>query len=263
VHARCAVAGYAALVAALGVGAVALGVGADGIAAAVLVAGLWGGIGVVFAAALHRLVPFFGAAALPPLDARWPSWLLATLVAALAFEAAAELAALFGAPVPADVRAAVDAAIAALLLALAARWAVVQNLRLRLIAMLHLGFVWLGVAFALAAASQALVAAGRPGLAPAPLHALAAGCYGSVLFAMATRVSVALTGRTIAADDFVWRLFGVLQVAVLARIAAVVWPAESRWLLPLAAIAWAAATATWAARGMLWMGRARVDGRPG
>lgn len=262
-HARCAVAGYAATVAALVVVAVALAAGADGAARAALAVGLWGGVGIVFAAALHRLVPFFGAAALPLLDERWPAWLLWTLVGTLAFEAAATLADAAGVSLPPAARGAFEALVATVLLALAVRWAVVQNLRLRLIAMLHLGFVWLGVAIALSAASQWLEAAGQRGLAPAPLHALAAGCYGSVLLAMGTRVSAGLSGRTIAADDVTWRLFGVLQLAVLARIAAELWPGAARWLLPLAALAWAAATATWAARLALWYGRPRVDGRPG
>lgn len=262
-HARSAVAGYAATVAALCVAAVALSAGADGVARTALAAGAWAGLGVVFAAALHRLVPFFGAAALPPLDERWPAWLLWTLVGALAFEAAATIAEAAGVPLPPAARAALETLAAAALLALAGRWAVVQNLRLRLIAMLHLGFVWLGIAFALAALSHALEALGRPALDPAPLHALGAGCYGSVLMAMGTRVAAGLSGRTIAADDVTWRLFGVLQLAVVARLAAAVWPDAARWLLPLAALAWAAATATWGARIALWMGRPRVDGRPG
>ncbi len=262
-HARSAVAGYAVCVAALAVAAVALGIGADAAARTALVAGLWGGIGVVFAAALHRLVPFFGAAALPPLDARWPAWLLWTMLGALAFEAAATVAAALGDATPPwlAARAAIEAAVATLLLGLAVRWAFVQNLRLRLIAMLHLGFVWLGVAFALAAASHALAAAGAAGLGVAPLHALGAGCYGSVLLAMVTRVSAGLAGRTIAADDVTWRLFALLQAAVLARIGAALWLDAARWLLPLAALLWAVATATWAVRCIGWYGRPRIDGR--
>ena len=262
-HAHIAIAGYAACVAALAVAAVALGVGADAAARTALVAGLWAGIGIVFAAALHRLVPFFGAVALPPLDARWPAWLLWTMLGALAFEAAATIAAALGDATPPllAVRAAIEAVFATLLLGLAVRWAFVQNLRLRLIAMLHLGFVWLGVAFALAAASHALAAAGAAGLGFAPLHALGAGCYGSVLLAMVTRVSAGLAGRTIAADDVTWRLFALLQAAVLARIGAALWLDAARWLLPLAALLWAAATATWAVRCIGWYGRPRIDGR--
>ena len=264
-HAQTAIAGYAVCVAALAAAAIALGIGLDAAALTALVAGLWGGIGIVFAAALHRLVPFFGAVALPPLDARWPAWLLWTMLGALAFEAAATIAAALGDATPPllAVRAAIEAVFATLLLGLAVRWAFVQNLRLRLIAMLHLGLVWLGIAFALAAASHALAAAGAADLGAAPLHALGAGCYGSVLLAMATRVSAALSGRTIAADDVTWRLFALLQAAVLARVGAALWPGAARWLLPLAALLWVAATATWAVRCIGWYGRPRIDGRPG
>ena len=99
--------------------------------------------------------------------------------------------------------------------------------------MLHLGFVWLGLAFALAAASHMLLLAGdgTAGLGLAPQHALTMGFFGSLLLAMATRVACGHSGRTLAADDLAWALFWLLQGAVLLRVGAALWPAAEPALL--------------------------------
>ena len=154
---------------------------------------------------------------------------------------------------------------AALLLWLALRWGLLQSLKIRLLAMLHVGFVWLGLAFALAAFSHGLMAAtdGARSLGLAPVHALAAGFFGSTLLAMATRVSAGHAGRALHADAVVWSLFWLLQLAVVARVAAALWDAAAGSLLPISALAWAAATVGWAWRHARWWGRPRADGQAG
>ena len=59
----------------------------------------------------------------------------------------------------------------------------VQSLKIRLLAMLHVGFMWLGVAYGLDAASAGLQAVGHVGLGLAPLHALSMGFLGGILLA--------------------------------------------------------------------------------
>jgi uncharacterized protein involved in response to NO len=231
-------------------------------------AGLWACMAVVYVAVSHRMIPFFTAAALPLLDAWRPMWLLWTLVAALLFEAPFVVGEILWWPLPAWARvlqAAVEAPVGALLLWLAWRWGLVQSLKIRLLAMLHLGFLWLGIAFVLSALSHALMAATGNAvlLGLAPLHAMTMGFLGSTLVAMATRVTCGHGGRPLAADDFVWRLFWVLQAAVLLRVAAALWPEGPVALLPLAALAWAACMVGWAVRYGRWFGRPRADGRPG
>ena len=100
------------------------------------------------------------------------------------------------------VQALAEAGMAALLLWLAFRWGLLQSLKIRLLAMLHVGFVWLGLVFALAALSHGLMAAtdGARSLGLAPVHALAAGFFGSTLLAMATRVSAGHAGRALHAS---------------------------------------------------------------
>lgn len=235
---------------------------------AATLAGLWGGIAVVYVVVSHRMIPFFTAAALPWLDAWRPMWLLWTLTGALLFELPFVVGELLWWPLPTPWRvlqAAVEAAVGALLLALAWRWGLVQSLRLRLLAMLHLGFLWLGLAFVLNAASHALMAAtgDAVSLGLAPLHALTMGFLGSTLLAMVTRVSCGHGGRALVADDIAWCLFWLLQCAVLSRVVAALWPAAAVWLLSFAAVVWAAAVGAWAWRHGRWYGRPRADGRPG
>lgn len=231
-------------------------------------AGLWGCIGLVFVAVAHRMLPFFSATALPLLDAWWPGWMLWTLVVAMLSEALLAAADMLWWPLPTALRALQalgEAGAAALLLWLALRWGLVRSLKFRLLAMLHLGFAWLGIAFALGAVSHAMLALTGHALSLglAPLHALAGGFFGSTMLAMVTRVSAGHSGRPVAADPVVWILFWLLQFAVVARVAGAVWDTAAAFLLPLAALAWAAATAAWALRCAGWYGRARADGRPG
>ena len=243
----------------------------DSVRAATLGA-LWLYAGIVFVTVTHRMIPFFGAAAWPALDRRWPLWLLGSLVVLFGTEGVLAIAeALTGAWAPAlrAAQAAFELPAGIALLALALHWARVQNIRVRLLAMLHLGFVWLGIAFVLAGVSHALAAAsaGAQSLGLAPLHAYTMGFLGSTLIATTTRVSSAHSGRAVAADDFVWRLFWVLQLAVLARVAAGVaaalGKAVAQPLVVAAAIAWGAVCVAWALRYGRWYGTARADGRPG
>jgi uncharacterized protein involved in response to NO len=141
----------------------------------------------------------------------------------------------------------------------------VQSLRIRLLAMLHGGFLWLGIALALAALSHALMALteGEMSLGLAPLHALTMGYLGATMFAMITRVSAGHSGRPLAADDLAFGLYGVLQAAVLLRVIGAIATLAGTALLLLAAGLWALAAAGWALRYGSWFGRPRIDGRPG
>lgn len=229
-------------------------------------------IGPVYCAVSHRMIPFFTASALPVLDAWRPLWLLWSLLSMLVFEGVCTLAENFLGPLPLALRAvqsAVELPVGLGLLMLAVRWGLVQSLRIRLLAMLHLGFVWLGLAFVLAGVSHALAAAsdGTVSLGLGPLHAYTMGFLGSTLIAMATRVSAGHGGRTLAADDIVWRLFWLLQAAIVTRVTAGVLAAAglpaATPLLALAALAWCGVCATWAWRYGHWYGTPRADGRPG
>ena len=131
--------------------------------------------------------------------------------------------------------------------------------------MLHVGFVWLGLVFVLQAVSHSmlLVTDESRSLGLAPLHALTMGFMGATLIAMATRVSAGHSGRHLVADNLVWTLFWVQQVATVLRVTAACWPGAPSWLTSVAASLWALATVSWAVRYGRWYGRPRTDGAPG
>lgn len=229
---------------------------------------LWGFVATVFVAVSHRMIPFFSASALPTLDAWRPMWLLWLMVAALWIEALVAVAALGWGPLAPwlrGVQALIELPVALLLLWLALRWGVVQSLKIRMLAMLHAGFLWLGLACALSALSHALMAwtDGEQSLGLAPMHALTMGYLGATLLAMATRVSSGHSGRSLAADNTAWAMYWVLQAAVVMRVVAALWPAGSTVLTLLAVLAWTTATVAWAWRYGGWFVRPRIDGRPG
>ena len=229
---------------------------------------LWCFVATVVATVSHRMIPFFSASALPLLDAWRPAWLLWASLAALWLEAPFAVAQIWWWPLPAGLRwiqFTVEICAALLLLWLALRWGLLQSLKIRLLAMLHGGFLWLGISFALAALSHALMALsdGQWSLGLAPMHALTMGYLGATLFAMATRVSSGHSGRPLAADNIAWTLYWLLQTAVLLRVLAALWPDLASALTLVAALAWVAATLGWALRYGNWFLRPRVDGRPG
>jgi len=233
---------------------------------------VFGFITPIYATVAHRVLPFFTSSAVTRVVPWKPNWALALLLASLLAFGALQLAGRLDLLPPRQAAWLTlcivgPAALALALLAL--RWGLLQSLRgpsLRLLAMLHLGFVWSVIALVLATADAALVVAGgepalRLGLAP--LHALTMGFLGSLLFAMATRVICGHGGIAVVADGYVWWLFWVLQVAVLLRVAGSVWPPHAAALTAAAALVWSAVWIAWAARYLPVLVRPRRDGRPG
>lgn len=252
------------VLAALGIGTIALWAAAlavtlraDAATRAAVWAALWGCFGLVFVAAAHRMIPFFSAAALPG-DGAWRSRAvlvaLAAFVAVQAPFAAAEALGTFS-PALAFVQGAIEWLGALLLFWLSLRWGLRQSLAIRLLAMLHMGFFWLAVSFALGGVSQLLRAFsdGSLSLGLAPVHAFTMGYLGSTLLAMATRVACGQHGRAVAADRWAWVMFWVLQLGVVARVFAALWPVAGTHLTLLAAQCWLAAVGAWALRTGRWM----------
>jgi len=227
--------------------------------------GLWLFIVPVYVVVAHRMIPFFTASALPVLDAWRPNWLLWTLLAAVGLQGAWVVtdALAWQSPVLSGTRVFSSGVFGMLVLALAVRWGLVQSLRIRLLAMLHLGFVWLGVALLLDAVAVSFETISGVALNLLPLHALTMGFLGSVLIAMATRVSCGHGGRPLAADNLAWGLFWTLQGAVVLRLVGAIWVTQAPAILLAAASVWLIAVGGWAVRYGRWYGRPRLDGRPG
>ncbi|MBL0251559.1 MAG: NnrS family protein [Polaromonas sp.] len=117
----------------------------------------------------------FSTSALPALDAWRPMWLLHCMVAIIAFEGVMAGVEVWLWPVPTSLRwlqVALEVPAAALLLWLAVRWGLIQSLKIRLLAMLHGGFFWLGITLALQAVSHSLMALSQASTGLAPTHAM-------------------------------------------------------------------------------------------
>ena len=267
-HARTAgVGGIVGMLCLAGTG-IAFSAGQDALALLLVRSALWGFIVVTYVSVAHRMIPFFTANVLPAIQLWRPYWLLWLMLGTAAFEVLA-LWVDFARPDDGSGTAwtllviAVELAAGAVLLWLALAWGLVQSLKIRLLAMLHVGFAWLGLALLYSAASQALwLATGRAVLGLGALHALAMGFLGSVMLAMVTRVSCGHSGRALVADGAVWALFWLLQLTVGVRLIAAVLGA-SPWLTGLAALLWAAVVTVWALRYASWYGKPRIDGKPG
>ena len=251
----------------------ALWLGQTDVALLTIRTGLWGCVVVTYLVVAHRMLPFFTASALPAISPWRPKWVLWFLLGIAGMEALATWAPLLlapgawqGARTPRAWMLALglaELAAGSVVLWLALTWGLMQSLKVRLLAMLHVGFTWFGVALLLSGASQLLgLRQGVPLLGLGALHALTMGFLGSVLLAMVTRVSSGHSGRPLVADNLVWAAFGTLQLATFLRIASALEHATG-WLTLAAAATWLAVMLVWGGRLAHWYGQPRVDGQPG
>ncbi|MDB5931653.1 MAG: short-chain dehydrogenase [Polaromonas sp.] len=247
--------------------ALSLAFGWHGAAQAWVQTGLWGFVLVVYVSVAHRMIPFFTASAVPLMKAWRPFWLLWLMLAVAALEVLAvwvELNGLIPGSAWPLVRGLVELAAGGLLLWIALAWGLLKSLKNRLLAMLHIGFLWLGLALTLGGVTQLQGwAQGAPVLSLGSLHALTMGCLASLMLAMVTRVSCGHSGRALVADRLVWSLFWLLQLATLLRIAGAAQTAFAGWLLLAASLLWVSVMAVWGVRLGGWYGRLRSDGRAG
>jgi uncharacterized protein involved in response to NO len=219
------------------------------------------------------MIPFFTSSAMPMVQAWRPFWVLWLMLGAAVMQIAAVWLEWAGVPVVGAgppwtlVLGTLQLAVGAILVWLACVWGLVQSLKNRLLAMLHIGFLWLGLSFVLAGASHWLAwQFGMATLGLGPLHALTMGCLASLMLAMVTRVSCGHSGRALVADGMAWTLFWMLQTAAVLRVVAEVpgiFGVAWAWILPTAACLWAVTMGVWGVRLGGWYGCVRADGRPG
>ena len=251
-----------ALAASAGVGVAALWTAAVGlieswhpVVNAATQIGLWMFVGSTFVTAAHRMIPFMGSTVLAKLDAWHPSWLLSALLGLFGVEAlfaATAAASQLMNPSLVATRAAFELASGLGLSGLAWQWAVRLPLRIRMVAMLHAAFTWLAASFVLGGLAHWHATVPGGDWNAAALHAFTMGFLGSILLAMLTRIVCAQTGRSVVADDLLWGLFGLLQGAVVLRLAAsLAAQFVPRWQWPLTA----AGAALWSLPWLLWARR--------
>ena len=223
--------------------------------------GIWLFLLPVFATVLHRMLPFFTNSALPGFVVRNPAWPWWIIVTASVVHGLLQVVYLLDWLWVSDF----PLAFAALYLSYA--WGILRSLRIPLLAVLHIGFAWMGIAmlmfgiqdFVFFASGSATLTWGF-----APLHALTIGCFATLLIGMGTRVTLGHSGLPMLVERPVILMFGGIQMAALFRVLADTLPAQTRyWLYIASAMTWLACFVPWSLRYLPVYLRPRTDGLAG
>lgn len=118
-----------------------------------------------------------------------------------------------------------------------ARWSGTAAARDPLVFILHIGYLWLPVGFALLGLS--ILDTVIP--TTAALHALAAGAMGTITLAVMTRASLGHTGRPLAADGWTMLIYLLVTAGAVLRVASPFLPFDYLLTLQLAGAAWGGA----------------------
>ena len=138
-------------------------------------------------------------------------------------------------------------------------WRPWQTLRLPLLWILHVGYVWIPVHLALRALSQF-------DLVPPPLatHALTMGAIGALTLGMMTRTARGHTGRPLVADRYEVLAFALVSASAIIRVVVPLVAVDAYGNAVIAsAVMWSAAFAIYAVRYWPILTRSRIDGAPG
>jgi uncharacterized protein involved in response to NO len=211
----------------------------------------------IFFTVTHRMLPFFSGNVAKGYVVRRPRWSLPTvwvlLLAHMLLDWRGALGWLW----------LVDIPLALVFAWHALAWQPWKAMRPGLLAVLHLSYAWLPLAFVLYAVQDVIYASrGELLFYRAPLHALAIGYFGSMLVAMVTRVTMGHSGRPLQMGVVPWLCFGLLQGVALLRIRAEFGGDVYLWLV-LAAWGWLLAFLPWVLRSAWIFLTPRLDGKPG
>ncbi len=223
-------------------------------------AGLWGFVLPVFATVAHRMIPFFTASGSSQSEIPRPFWPWWIMLAASIMHGVLEL---FHAPgwlwlcdIPLGLSS----------LYFSYLWGFRRSFRNALLAVLHVGFAWMGVAMLMYAA-QSLWLFTHHGTGfiwgLAPLHALTIGCYATLMIGMGTRVTLGHSGLPFEIGTSIKLMFVGIQLTALVRILADMLPSHSVWLYIAATVLWLACFGPWVWRYLPAFWRPRADGQPG
>ena len=195
---------------------------------------------VVFLVA-HRMIPFFSQSMLIDYSMTRPAWgppvMLLCVVGHVLFELAGLPAWRFLADAPLAVAALHHSWI----------WQFRRSFHARLLAMLHIAFLWLAIGMTLyTVQSLMLLATGVDYLGRAPLHALGIGFFTGMVVAMASRVTLGHSGRALEADDLTWYVLLGINIAAVLRILAEFSSGTVGGILNILA------AATWLVSFLLW-----------
>jgi uncharacterized protein involved in response to NO len=211
----------------------------------------------IYFSVMHRMLPFFTGGMVKGYEVIRPDWSMPVvwvlLLAHLLLDWRGALGWLY----------LVDVPLALIFAWHSLSWRPWKAMRPGILAVLHLAFAWLPVAFVLFAIQDVVYALnGHFILGRAPLHALGIGFFGSMLVAMVTRVTQGHSGRPMQMGKVAWLCFGLLQVVALLRIRAELGGDMYLWLV-IAAYGWLLAFLPWVVRSAWIYLTPRADGKPG
>lgn len=177
--------------------------------------GVWWFLLPVFFSVSHRLIPFFSNAVLRDYQMVRPDWVLWLVTFGSLLHGALEINELK------QFTWILDLPMALVTLWLSHAWQFKRSFKVKILAMLHLAFLWLGVALFLIGVQSLFLFLSIPiNLNRGPIHALMIGYFGSMLIAMATRVSLGHSGQPLIADSKAWNIFLAIFIAGLLRVLA-------------------------------------------
>jgi uncharacterized protein involved in response to NO len=141
-----------------------------------------------------------------------------------------------------------------------AQWRGVRTLRAPIVWVLHVGYLWLAIGFALKAIA---LLTGLP-FAAFYLHAFTIGAAATMIMAVMTRASLGHTGRPLVVARPTACAYGLLTVATAVRVFGPAWlPLPYFSVVLLAATLWTAAFVLFLAVYAPILFSPRVDGKPG
>ena len=218
-----------------------------------------GSVGVlmpIYITVAHRVFPFFASSVIKGYRPWRPVWILHALWALTLLHVFAEL---IDFPL---LRGAADIGLALLGAVVLYRWWPRGKMP-PLLMVLFIGLSWWPLAMFLYACDGFIQGLNLgTGLGRVPLHALAVGCFGTLLVAMVTRVTAGHSGRPLVLGPLAaFAFIGMNTVAVI-RLAADLAPNPHTWWT-ISAAGWLIAFLPWVSRNLWIYLTPRVDGRPG
>lgn len=223
-----------------------------------LITGIWLFLLPIFLSVSHRMIPFFSSTVLPNYEPKRPYAPLFILLGGMIIHAALELTG--------EIRYLwlIDLPMAMVAFYFSWLWEFGRSFSVRLLAMLHIGFSWLGIALTLYALQSFIhFISGHTVLGLAPLHALTIGYFSSMVLAMVTRVTLGHSGRLLRADRTAWFLFIGFQFAAIARILGDFPFTGAPDFYLIAALIWLVYFALWDIKHLPIYWKQRVDGKQG
>lgn len=224
-------------------------------------AGLWLFLLPILITVTHRMLPFFSSNVIPNYKVIHPRWSLPLMGLACSGHMLLETNQLFQWLFITDIP------LAFLGFHHSLTWNIRGSMINRLLAVLHLAFLWLGIGMALLSLqSLYLLFTGELILGKGPMHALTIGFVASMLIAMSSRVTMGHSGRMLVLDSLSWALFLGLQLTALLRLLADLNATQSLAGLSLnviASVAWLVCVGIWVRRYAPMYLHARIDGREG